>query len=228
MVMYGDKYPFSGFFFFFFFFFIYSILYLSICISPFFFYFVSSYLFFLLPCPIYLSIFPFNSYLLIYFSFSSHVLSTYLFFLFPSISYLVIYFSISFHFVSILDYLSFHLVTILMIFFPFSFHFVSTYNFFPFFIHFVFTHPSTILIHLPFSSSLPQGHAMIITAVVGCGGERVASGGYDNTLKLWDLTTLKEIASCPLPGCPTAFAASEDGCIFATGTGGYVCKLKVS
>ncbi|KAK8378345.1 hypothetical protein O3P69_011086 [Scylla paramamosain] len=74
---------------------------------------------------------------------------------------------------------------------------------------------------------LLQGHEMIITALAKCGEGRVVSSGYDNSLKLWDLKGLKEVASCPLPGCPGALAASEDGCIFATGSGGYVCKVKV-
>ncbi|XP_045117070.1 F-box/WD repeat-containing protein 7-like [Portunus trituberculatus] len=71
------------------------------------------------------------------------------------------------------------------------------------------------------------GHQMIITAVAKCGEGRAVSSGYDNTLKLWDLKGMKELASCPLPGCAGALAVSEDGCIFATGSGGYVCKVKV-
>ncbi|XP_050692218.1 F-box/WD repeat-containing protein sel-10-like [Eriocheir sinensis] len=72
-----------------------------------------------------------------------------------------------------------------------------------------------------------KGHEMIITALVGCGGGRVVSAGWDNKAILWDLATLKQVAACSLPACANALAASPDGCVFATGSGGFVCKLKI-
>ncbi|KAK4315218.1 hypothetical protein Pmani_013546 [Petrolisthes manimaculis] len=72
-----------------------------------------------------------------------------------------------------------------------------------------------------------KGHELIMTAMAGH-GQRVVSGGWDNLLKLWDLTTFQQLGSCDLPACPSALAMSEDGCIFATGGGGFVCKMKIT
>ncbi|XP_042232756.1 F-box/WD repeat-containing protein 11-like isoform X1 [Homarus americanus] len=73
-----------------------------------------------------------------------------------------------------------------------------------------------------------KGHEMIITALGGVGEDRLLSAGWDNEARLWDLTSLKLLASCGLPGYTNGIAASQDGYIFAAGAGGFVCKMKIS
>ncbi|XP_071537148.1 uncharacterized protein [Panulirus ornatus] len=72
-----------------------------------------------------------------------------------------------------------------------------------------------------------KGHEMIITALGGW-DDRLVSAGWDNTAYLWDLTSLQQLASCPLPGTASGIAATDDGTIFAVGSEGFVCKLKAS
>ncbi|KAK8732164.1 hypothetical protein OTU49_007218 [Cherax quadricarinatus] len=74
-----------------------------------------------------------------------------------------------------------------------------------------------------------QGHAMIITSLAGMSEDRLVSAGWDNTARVWDLHTLAPLTTtpCTLPGCPNTLAASPDGCVFAAGIGGYLCKMKL-
>lgn len=71
-----------------------------------------------------------------------------------------------------------------------------------------------------------KGPEMIITALGGC-GDRVASGGYDLQLSLWDLSKMAQIAKCYLPEVPNGIAVNAQGDIYVVGAGGYICKYKL-
>ncbi|XP_069980532.1 F-box/WD repeat-containing protein sel-10 isoform X1 [Penaeus vannamei] len=72
-----------------------------------------------------------------------------------------------------------------------------------------------------------KGHERIVTALSGMGTFMV-SGGWDNKVKLWDVTSFQELGSSDVPGCANGLAVTEDKLVFAAGVGGYVCKLKIS
>ena len=61
-------------------------------------------------------------------------------------------------------------------------------------------------------------------SVVGS-GERLATGGYDNKIKLWDLPSGALLTECDVSVTPSTLKVDADGAVYVGGPDGYMVKL---
>ncbi|XP_037083796.1 zinc finger CCCH domain-containing protein 62-like [Pollicipes pollicipes] len=71
-----------------------------------------------------------------------------------------------------------------------------------------------------------EGHTKIITAMASR-GNYLYSGGYDNSVRIWDVPAKKLVATgTTVSNAVQSLAVGDDGSVFAGLVGGYIVKMK--
>lgn len=70
-----------------------------------------------------------------------------------------------------------------------------------------------------------QGHEMIANALCGFEDSTLFSGAYDETVKQWNLGTMKCVSTCEVGFCANSICIGSQGHVYVAGDNGFIKRL---
>jgi WD40 repeat protein len=66
---------------------------------------------------------------------------------------------------------------------------------------------------------------MIVNALCGFEDSTLFSGGYDETVRQWNLETLKCVSTCDIGFCGNTICIGSQGHVYVAGDNGFIKRL---